>query len=120
MTYFILSTSFWNISSVFPHFIKGNCVSLFVTVNKTPERNNLREEGFILVHSFGGFSPCAIDYISFGPVARQKHQAGGTWWRKAAHIMTVRKQRDRQEGVTQEGVENKIPFQYTPLVTYFL
>jgi hypothetical protein len=34
--------------------------------------------------------------------------------------MTVRKQRDRQEGVTQEGVENKIPFQYTPLVTYFL
>jgi hypothetical protein len=45
-------------------------------------------------------------------VARQKHHGGRAWKRKDAHLVAVRKQRERQE-----GFRDKKPFKGTPSVT---
>jgi hypothetical protein len=40
------------------------CLSyLFYHLNKIPDRNNLREEGFLLAHSFRGLSKIIWPYV---------------------------------------------------------
>jgi hypothetical protein len=43
---------------------------------KTPEITNLKRRRFILVHSFGGFSPWSVGSAALGHVARQYTTAG--------------------------------------------
>jgi hypothetical protein len=89
--------------------------SAFCCCDKIPEINNSREEGFILVHTFRGFSPWSAGSMAFRPVARQKHHGRKTWWKEAAHLMGARKQRARQE-----GARNRCILQSHTPVTYFL
>jgi hypothetical protein len=48
-------------------------------MTKLSEKNNLKEEGFILAHSFRGFSPWSIGFIVFRHMARQKHHSERIW-----------------------------------------
>jgi hypothetical protein len=60
-------------------------------VTKIPDRDNFREEGFILAHSFRGFSPWSL-----GP----RHLGRKSWQQEymeedTLHIMVDRKQKAR-------------------------
>jgi hypothetical protein len=44
--------------------------------NKTLRKSTLKEQGFISVHGFRGFSAQLLGPIAFGPVARQNIMAG--------------------------------------------
>jgi hypothetical protein len=45
-------------------------------VEKQPVKINLKEEQFILVHDFRGFSPWSLGHIAFGSVERQNIMVG--------------------------------------------
>jgi hypothetical protein len=47
-------------------------------------------------------------------MARQKHQRGWAWWKKADYLMAARSQRERKSPGT------KYPFKIMPSVTYSL
>jgi hypothetical protein len=57
------------------------------------EKNNLREERFLLADGFRGFSPLSAGSIVSGPVVRQDMMAEGPWWSRAAHLVAARKWR---------------------------
>jgi hypothetical protein len=53
------------------------CVLLeFLFLWQIPEKNNLKEERFILAHNFRSFSSWLLGSITFRPLARQKHHGG--------------------------------------------
>lgn len=62
---------------------------IFSQWDKIPNIHNLNEERFILAHNFSGYSPrwegCKV-----------KWHGGKTWWRKTAHALLFRKQRERK------------------------
>jgi hypothetical protein len=52
-------------------------VLAFCHYDKTPEKINFKEEGFILTHDFRGFSLWSADTVAFRPVARLQHHGVG-------------------------------------------
>jgi hypothetical protein len=81
-------------SKIYFWFLRIYCVDQsFCCCEKIHEINNLRDKGFILLHSFRGFSPWSADSTVFRSVARQTHHGRRTWWRKDALLMVARKQR---------------------------
>jgi hypothetical protein len=59
------------------NYFKRQFVLVFHCCDKIPEQNSLREERFILAHSFRGFRPWSTASIAFRPVARHKHHGDG-------------------------------------------
>lgn len=49
---------------------------VFYYCDKIPEKNNLKEEKFILVHGFRGFSAWSVQCTAFGP------EVGLTPWQR--------------------------------------
>jgi hypothetical protein len=64
-------------------------------------RNDLREDCFILAHSFSGFSPWLLESSVSGHVVRQNIMVGIPWWSMAAYSMASRKR------VSKKGVGKK-------------
>jgi hypothetical protein len=90
----------------------GLSVSITVTkcLRKTTER---RKDLFGL--RFQRFQSMVSSSIAVG-LRWAEHRGDKPWQRKAAHLMTSRKQREQQEGARRQGT----PFKSMPSVTYFL
>jgi hypothetical protein len=65
--------------------------SVFPSCDKISEKNNLKEEGFILAYNFRGISLVTWS-CQCGPVAR----SGKVWWNKDLYLMTARSKKERE------------------------
>jgi hypothetical protein len=64
-------------------------------MTKCLRKSIAKEEGFTLAHSVRGFRPWSIVSTASGPVVRQNIVVRTTGWRKAAHFMAAKEERDR-------------------------
>lgn len=65
--------------------MQTKCVSF---LSQIPEKTNLKEEIFLLVHGFRDFNPWLTGFKEEMPCRR-------VWWSKAAHLMATQKQKKR-------------------------
>lgn len=75
---------------------------VFSHCDKIPISKNLKDARPLLTHSFRDFSPWPAGYITFSPVARQRH-GRRVWWRKTDHFTATRKGRGRAWGEKGRG-----------------
>jgi hypothetical protein len=83
-------------------------------MTKMPERINLKEEMFIWAHSFIGFNPETMEFIS-GPLVRQSRIVEECDRGKSLTPGSQETEKEHKRGWGQYK-----PFKGTPTVTYFL
>lgn len=67
----------------------------------------------VLAPGVGGSCPQSLGSLAFIPVTRQKYHGGRHWWRRAAHPLVARKQRER--GRVQDQIHRLNTFPHDPL-----
>jgi hypothetical protein len=75
----------------------------------------LQEERFILIHGVKDFRPWLLGSSASRPVMRQNVMVGNMRKGTAAHLMVIRKQKDREEAVRDKMTCNDMSS-----MTYFL
>lgn len=86
------------------------CKSGFVTEAMTnTERNHLEEEGFILAHGWGGFSPWSAGSITSRAVARQIIMLESVWQSRDAHFLAVTKAKESSDRARAKADPSRAP-----------
>jgi hypothetical protein len=75
-----------------------------VLCGKIPDTDNLKEESFILVHSFSNISPWSVALLAFGSMVRQNIMAEG---HHRANLLTSW-QSESRDWEREEGLGDKI------------
>jgi hypothetical protein len=76
-----------------------------------------KEEGFTLAHSVRGFRSWSIVSTASGTVVRQNIVVWTTGWRKAAHFMAAREERDRGDAKVPIYLQSYVPMTSLPSTT---
>jgi hypothetical protein len=97
--------------------IRYQITQLSVAMTKLLRKSTAKEQRFTLAHSVTGFRPWSIVSTFSGPVVRQNIVVWTTDWRKAAHFMAAREERDRGHAKVPIYLQSYVPMTSLPSIT---